>query len=569
MSRSMRRRLLLAGGVALPLAFGAPVLTRAVAQAEAERQLDAAIARLRTGLGPGGAVEWRARSVDPATGTARFQDVSIRRGANRVAAAELVLERAAPDRIGRAVASNVTVEEAQPPAGGGTPGPITVTAGRVTLGDLLLPNADGGPALDLANLAVGEAQAEGIRMRNPGRGESELGRLTLAGYAPGAVREATIEGFRFHDRSPDKGEVRMNIGRARLAGAAVPRIGAAFDPWALAADTALIEGAEILSEKQQTNIRLGRLQLDGWGTGRLTTLALEGAKVDGETAQTGPYVAELGRVAVAGVPLRDTVHAIVHDVAPPANRPGQEQTASVEGLSVSAAGAPVLAIGSLRGRNGWDPANAAVEAGTLAAEGIALNLPAEYGGDQLAELGFKRILARFGIDSRLTRTEGRLTAEPFQFQAQGMGTLALTMDIRGVTIPQPGQPNPPKDDPMALAAEWSVAAMSIRYTEEGLIHSLLARQAAQENVPERTLRERYAGLAARTPIPGAQGKDGPQIMAVRNAFASFARDLGTIEIAMRPARPLPLLEFATLAGRPPEQAVRELNLTARATPPAR
>jgi len=565
MTRSMRRHLLLAGGVALPLAFGAPALTRAVAQAEAERALDAAVERLRAGLGPQGALEWRSRSVDPATGTARFQGVSIRQGANSATAAELILERAAPDRIGRAVASDLRMEE--PNSDRNASGPIVVTAGRVTLGDLLLPAVAGGPGLDLANLAVGEVLAEGIRMVNPGRGESELGRLSLAGYAPGTVREAVLEGFRFQDRS--QGDLRMNIGRARLAGAAVPRIGGKFDPWALAADTALVEGAEILSEGQKTNIRLGRLQVEGWGSGRVTTLALEGAKVDGETAQTGPYVAELGRVALAGVPLRDTVHAIVHDVAPPSNPPGQEQTASAEGLSVSADGTPLLSIGSLRARNGWDPANAGAEVGTFAAEGIAITPPAEYGGDQLAELGFKSVLARLGIDSRLIRGEERLTAEPFRIQALGMGTLALTMDLRGVSVPKPGQPNPPQDDPMALAAQWSVAAMSIRYTEEGLIRSLIARQAVQENVPERTLRERYAGLAARTPIPGSQGKDGPQVMAARNAFASFARDLGTIEITMRPNRPLPLLEFATLAGQPPEQAVRQLNLTARATPAGR
>ncbi len=122
---------------------------------------------------------------------------------------------------------------------------------------------------------------------------------------------------------------------------------------------------------------------------------------------------------------------------------------------------------------------------------------------------------------------------------------------------------------MALAARWSVAAMSVRYAEEGLVQALLARQAAEENVPVASLRERYAALAARTPVPGSQGKDGPQVTALRNALSAFARDLGTIEIAMRPARPLPLLEFASLAGRPPEQVMRELNVTARATPPGR
>ncbi len=554
-----QRHLLLAGCFVLPLALGA------LAQGEAERQLDAAIERLRTGLGPNGALEWRSRSVDPVTGTARLDGVTVRQGAERMTAAQVVLDGLAGDRVGRAVLSDLRLEGTKRPD---QPGPMVLTAGRVTLAGLVLPAAGAGPAVNWAEAAVEEAVAEGIRVDAPGRGDAELGRLSLAGYAPGTLREAVLEGFRFTDRR--EGETRLRLGRARLAGAAVPRIGADVDPWALAADSALIEGAEMGSEKHRVSMRLGRLQLDGWAPGRLTTLAAEGLSVEGETPESGPFVAELGRAAIAGIAGRDTAHAVAHDLNPPQSVQGQEQSATLEGLSVSTAGRPLLRIGAVRARNSWDTAAPGTELGSLAVEGIALDMPPEYGGSWLDGLGFKRVLARLGVETRMLRGEGRLVSDPFTLQAEGMGSLGVTMDLRGIQIPEPGRPSIAKDDPFAVVGNWSVASMTLRYTEEGLLRALLAQQAARERVPERQLRDRYAQLVQRTPVPGTQaGKEPAEIRGLRDALAAFARDLGTIEIAMRPAKPVPMLEFMTLGSRPPEQAVRSLGITARATPPAR
>ena len=554
-----RRHLLLAGCLALPVTLGA------YAQAEADRQLDAAIARLRAGLGPDSAVEWRSRSVDPVTGAARFQGLTIRRHAERLTAEEAVLEGLQADRLGRAVFSGLRFEGPKPAE---APGPMAVTAGRVTFANLLLPAAGQGPAVDWSAFSAGEAQAEGIRVEAPGRGDAELGRLSLTGYAPGTVREAVLEGLRFTDRT--EGETRLVLGRARLLGATVPRIGGPADPWALAADSALLEGGELGVEKQRMAMRLGRVQVDGWGEGRLTTLALEGLSLEGEANETGPFTAELGRAAMAGVPLRDTAHALAHDLNPPQAGQGQEQSASVEGLSLVAAGTPLLRVGAARARNGWDPSAQGTATGTVAVEGITVELPAESGGAWLDSLGFKAIRGRLAADSRLIQPEGRLVADPFTMAAEGMGTLNITLDMGGIEVPEAGQPSVSKDDPFALVGQWTLGALSIRYTEEGILRAMLAQQAARERVPEPILRDRYAQMVQRSPVPGlTPGKEPSDIRAMREALARFARELGTLEIAMRPAKPVPMLELMSLAGRPPEQVVRDLGLTIRATPPAR
>jgi hypothetical protein len=558
----MRRRHLLLASCLLSSCIGLPVAVGAYAQAAAERQFDAAVARLRAGLGPEGAVEWRSRRIDPVFGVARLEGVTIRRGADRLTIEEAELAELREDRIGRARLAGLRMEDA---SGRGKPGPTVLTAGQVTLNALLLPPGQGN-AVDWSAASVEQAVAEGFRAAVAGRGEAEIGRVTLAGYAPGAAREAIVEGLRFNDRSD--GETRIQLGRARLAGAVLPRLGQRFDPWALAADAALLEGLELSVERQDATIRLGRLQVDGWGEGRLTNLVLEGAGVTGATPKTGGYTVELGRIALSGLAGRDMAYAYAHDINPPLANPGQDQDGLLESLSIATEGAPLLRIGSIRARNSWDLSTPGTQLGSASIDGLAVDLPGDYGGNWLDGMGFKRILARMDIGTRMVTEGGRLVADPFTIEAAGMGTLGFTMDMRGVEVPPPGQPAVAKDDPFALVGKWSVAGFAIRYTDEGLLRALLARQAAQERVPERQLRDRYAQMMLRTPVPGVTpGKEPPAVRQIREALASFARDLGTIEIAMRPPAPVPVLGFAAMAGMPADRTVRELNITATARPP--
>ncbi|WP_338663800.1 hypothetical protein VQH23_01280 [Pararoseomonas sp. SCSIO 73927] len=551
----MYRRLLLAGCFALPVALGA------LAQAEAERQLDAAIERLRTALGPGATLEWRERRVDPVTGAARLAGVSLRQGPNRLTMEEVTLAGLANDRVANATASGVRLEEAKR---GDAPGPMVATLGRVSLAGLVLPPGAAGTPVDWSAAAIESGTAEGLRVDAPGRGEASLGRASVTGYAPGRLGEAVLEGLSFLDRS--KGETRMALGRARLAGATVPRIGAEVDPWALAADAALLEGVELRVEKDDVAIRLGRVQAEAWGEGRNTNLVAEGLRVEGSSADTGPFAADLGRLRASGVPLRDMARAFATDVNPPQPVQGQEQSGEMQGLVISSRGAPLVRVGEMRVTSGWDPAAPATQVSSATVEGIGFNLPDEFGGAWLAGLGFKEVLARIGMAARLT-PEGRMTADPFAIQAMGMGSLGFTMDVRGVEVPKEGAPAPATDDPFALVGNWSIAAFSVRYTEDGLLRAVLAQQAAQERVPERQLRERYATMALRTPVPGSGPKEAPEIRRMREALAAFARDLGSIEIALRPAKPVPMMEMMGAAGLPPDQLVRDFGLTVTATPP--
>jgi hypothetical protein len=80
----------------------------ALAQAEAERRLDAAIERLRGALGPEARIEIGGRRLDPVTGRATLTDIVIQRGEDRIAIPEAILSDLSETRIGRAELRGIT-----------------------------------------------------------------------------------------------------------------------------------------------------------------------------------------------------------------------------------------------------------------------------------------------------------------------------------------------------------------------------------------------------------------------------------------------------------------------------
>ncbi|WP_426958833.1 hypothetical protein [Muricoccus radiodurans] len=580
------RPVLLATCVAVPIAVGA------AAQQEADRRLDAAIARFRAALDPGDSLDIGQRRVDPVTGEATLSRVTLRHGNSTTTVEEVNLRDIGETRVGRATLRGLRGSDGAPAAAPapapapsaapGTKGPVAapaptpgsaapaggtavMTIGRVDLTGLNLPNAAGGPRVDWATAAVDSMVVETVGFDIPNSGRAEAARLSLTGYTPGAAREALVEGMSFVE-DPAKGQGRMRLGRARLTGAVLPQIGQPFDPWSFAADSAVVEGAALNVPQENVEMEVGRVQVDGWGEGRLTSARLEGFRMAGTSRDTGPIDMRLGRFAFNGIAARDTALAIVNQTNPPQAAPGQAQGAEAEGFTFSMQGRQVAAIGAIRARNDWDVTTPTTQIGRLTVEGVAVDLPPEAGGAFLQGMGYQRLSGGLENVTRLMRPTGQVVADPFNIRVDGMGTLGFTVDLRGYQIPQPGTPAPKPEDFMAMLAPLQVASMTIRYTDEGLIPRLVTQQARSTRMQEAQLREQFAQMALTAPVPGSTGKDSPNIAAIRQALASFARQPGTIEFAIRPRQPMPLLEFMNLSSMQPAQVAERLNLTATASP---
>ncbi|WP_376088827.1 hypothetical protein ACE7GA_16855 [Roseomonas sp. CCTCC AB2023176] len=577
-----RRALLASAAFATLLGLAA----HAVAQAEAERRLDAALDRFRAVLPPGSTFEMRGRTVDPVTGVARLTSVLVRDGESQLVAEEVTLRDLDDDRVGAATVRGLrltgparsatpAVPPAAPPTGGKGPAPGAapaaasgaLTIAQTSLTNLRLPGAGGtGPAaVNWAEAAVESAVMEAVAFEAPDPGAFTLGRVTLSNYAPGRIGEATLEGLRFTE-DPSKGQGRMALGRARLANATIPRIGADADPWTLTADTALIEGAELDLPGERITFRLGRLEVEGWGEGRLTRAALAGLAFAGPGNGTvGDFDLRAGRLEFSGFPMYNTARAMARNVAPPSAAPTRAVSGMAQGLSATFSGRQVVAIGGMRLESAPMPNDPTAQAGTMTVEGISLDLPPEAGGSLLSGLGYRALTGRIDVTSTGSEASRTLTADPLAITADNMGRLELRMDIRNWSNPPAGSDMSDSGQALARMAEWQLASFAIRYADAGLLPRVFAQQAREQRVPEARLRDQYAQMTLQTPLP--EGRDPNATRLIRQAVANFIRNPGTIEIAMRPPQPLAFGALMGVSGNPSGDLVRELGLTARAFPP--
>jgi hypothetical protein len=132
------------------------------------------------------------------------------------------------------------------------------------------------------------------------------------------------------------------------------------------------------------------------------------------------------------------------------------------------------------------------------------------------------------------------------------------------------------DQLMAQYADSRLALMTLTWREQGLLGRFLTQQARQQRIPEARLREQWAQMALGMPIPGQpaarpgpQGRGQPTAKAsepdpfapMREALAAFIRRPGTLEITLRPPKPVPFADMAGFAGQPPAETVQRLGLS--------
>ena len=114
---------------------------------------------------------------------------------------------------------------------------------------------------------------------------------------------------------------------------------------------------------------------------------------------------------------------------------------------------------------------------------------------------------------------------------------------------------------LALAGS-RLAGLTLTLRDQGLMGRVIAQQARQQRIPPARLREQWAQMALALPLPGGSPTADPYLP-VRQALAAFIRQPGTLEIALRPKAPVPLVELPLALADPAGTALR-LGLTATA-----
>ncbi|WP_270936032.1 hypothetical protein, partial [Falsiroseomonas oryzae] len=392
----------------------------ALAQAEAERRLDAAIERLRQAIGPDARLEIGRREVDPVTGRAVLFDVAVTQGGNRLAVPELRLADVSETRIGRAELLRGTYR-----AEGGPQGEVA----RILVAGLPVPVA--GKSLDLGNLSFDAVEVEALRIDDPARGAIRLARLAARDWRPHALAAGSLEGFEFRDTGQDPQALRL--GGVTLEAITLPVANGDFDPLAFRAARIALQGAELREPGSQVSLSLGRLSLQDWTPGRPTALAVEALRVGSPAGALGAGEVSLARLEAGGIDAARTLAAVMGGLQVPDPFPGTPQRVSLEGLDAALEGQPVLALARLLTEGSLE---GGIARGGMLAEGLRITPPRGQ-AEWLTALGYREMAGGLELRGSAPRAGGRLEMAPVRIAWDEAATLNLAAQVDGIPAAPP------------------------------------------------------------------------------------------------------------------------------------
>jgi hypothetical protein len=535
----------------------------ALAQAAAERRLDAALDRLRAALGPTAELTIDRREIDPVTGRARLTGVSLIEGPRLIRIEQVTLMDLTDIRIGRAELRGVVAQEGSQPR---------IEAGRLLFAGLPLP-APGQP-FEPEGLRFGQVEADNLTFTTPGEGVFSVGRLALEGYAPGVLRGGRAEGLRFVGDGADG--MRMALGRVSITAMALPDFSGAPDPMAFGVQHLALDGLAMAMPAEATEISLGRLVLRDALPGGLLDLALDDARVVAPLGSMGAAETRLKRLEVAGVDAFGIVQAVLLGADPPETLPNTPQRIFAESLTVQLGGRHLAAIGRFATTGTLDEAGLAT--GGVALEGLSVALPAGT-VPALEAMGYPDILGSLAADASLRVEGGVLTIESFAIGWEDAAALTLAAQMTDMPSTAAGMPKDPSDQ-LAQVLAGRLAGLTLTLEDRGLLTRAAAWQAEAQRLAPAALREQWAEMAMAIPLPGeAPARPNPgqrpgqrpapqaapqatdPFPPMRQAIAAFIREGGALTIALRPPQPLVFGEMAGLPGLPPAQTVQRLGLS--------
>jgi hypothetical protein len=529
----------------------------ALAQAEAERRLDAAIERLRAALPAEMRLEIGGRQVDPVTGRAVLSGVVLTDGKGRLEVPELRLADVTETRLGRAEALRITIRT---PEGG------TGAVARLLVAGLPVPVE--GKSLNLENITLDALEIEAARIEDPAQGTVSLDRLALRELRPDGVASAAASGFAFRGTQQDPQSA--SLGRIVLEAITLPVENGEFAPQRFRAASILVQGAELRDPTDGVTLALGEASLRDWTPGRLTRLAVQGLQLGAPASGYGQLAMSLARLEVSGVDAAGTLDAVLGGMQIPDPVAGTPQRLAMHGLEASWDSQPVFALGELVSEGALENG---IARGGMTAEGLRIAPPRGY-ADWLEMLGYQEIAGGLEMRGSVPRAGGRLEIAPIRISWEQAATLGIEAQVDGAPpTPEAGSAMDPTETAMQFAAA-QLAGLSLSLRDHGLLGRVLTVQARQQRMPEARLREQWAQMALAMPMPGAppparrgapQAKGAPQaapdpMAPIRQAVADFIRQPGTLEITVRPPKPIAFGEMAAMGGDP-AQAIARLGIS--------
>jgi len=332
----------------------------ALAQASADREVTAALERLRASFGPAATLTIASREVDPLTGRVRLSGIRLEDGTRNLRVDSATLLGVTEARLGRLEVRSLTMTE---------PGDTRITAQRLTLAGLTLPAPGEDFAFDTLRLVQGEV--ERFALEAPGAGSMTAQFASVEGLVPGRVRNLRADGLRA-DRAGDR-PVTFALGRIALAGFSFPDLNDQPDPTAFTLEAATLEALALAAPSDGVSITLERIGLRDAVPGRLIEFGLDHLEVAAPMGALGPGAFRLARMEMAGLDSVGLITALTTRGSAPEPQPDIFQRFLAEGLSLTQAGRDLAAIGRIASSGLTD--STGLSTGSLTVEDLRLALP--------------------------------------------------------------------------------------------------------------------------------------------------------------------------------------------------
>jgi hypothetical protein len=518
----------------------------ALAQASAEREVTAALERLRASFGPGATLTIASREVDPLGGRLRLSGVSLEDGTRRLRVDSATLLGVTEARLGRLELRGLAMTDQ---------GDTRITAQRLTLAGLTLPAP--GESFTFGTLRLVQGEVERFALEAPGGLGMTAQSASVEGLVPGRVRNLRVDGLRA-DRAGDR-PVTVALGRIALAGFSFPDPSDQPAPTAFTLEAATLEALALATPSDGLSITLERMGLRDAVPGRLAEIGLDHLAVAAPMAALGRGAYRLARLEMAGLDWVGVIAALARQGSAPEPQPDIVQRFLAEGLSLTLEGRDLATIGRIASSGLTD--STGLSTGSLTVEDLRLALP-EGAAPPLAAMGYGKI--RGEADS-----EGLVQGDSaFLSMAIRLPEAAsLAVATHAVGLPDPSQLRGTSDESLAALLQARLAAFSLTLTDQGLIDRAATWMGDQRGQTAARVREDWAQMAQTLSLPGVplppRGAAAAQdpFAPMRDAITAFLRGGGTLDVAMRPADPIPLAELGIMAAMPPATLVARTGLT--------
>ena len=382
--------------------------------------------------------------------------------------------------------------------------------------------------------ARGSVRLLGVSMDGRGR-RVAMEELTLDGLRDDGVGEATARAVTMRDARNN-----ATIARLRLAGLSVqrPPPGGEVRPDMVRLDALRIEGLRMTGASDAT---IAEFSVEEYGAGRTGRVSVSGFEM--RVPRSGNRVAA-ARAAMRGLDLASALAAVAASQQPP-RTPGGTFGLEVEGVSVRQGTRALGGFGALR-IAGETPVSGP-ETGTFALRDLRIEPFPGAAAGWLRRMGYDAVMADLTGESRFDGAAGRLELGSVSLAVREMGAIGLSMVLDGVA----------QRSAERRSADFEAARLvsaTLRYVDQSLYARYVRQQAQESRVPEEQVRRQHADTVEM--MLGSFGKGAAGMDAVRAAVARFLRgEAREVEVAAKPAQPLPLGEIRGKPGEPPDAAV--------------